>query len=227
MTASLLRRDANNIIKTALAGTQTKKFTDIMEAAFGGDDRPVSASTDESEEEEEDESEATAEPGASTLSKALKRKAPASSDVTKRAKLSICALKDAEAYYPNKADSAEPLHSGVPAKYFSGYYSGATTKESGYYCCYSRACKNEGQIVEDCEIFSTVKQQLSTHIRQAHLGLAVVCYVCGKRWWSASSWISHMKKVHTDLSSDEYYVSESTDTEELKIKHEVAAEDIV
>ena len=116
----------------------------------------------------------------------------------------------------------EPYHI-----YFSGYYSGATTKESGYYCCYSRACKSEGQIVEDCEIFSTVKQQLSTHIRQAHLGLAIVCFVWGKRWWSASSWISHMKKVHTDLSSDEYYVSESTDTAKLKIKHEVVVEDVV
>ena len=72
MTASLLQHDANNIIKTALAGTQTKKFTDVMEAAFGGDDRPVSAPTDESEEEEEEEPEATAEPGTSTLSKTLK-----------------------------------------------------------------------------------------------------------------------------------------------------------
>ena len=29
-----------------------------------------------------------------------------------------CALKDAEAYYPNKSDSLEHLHSGVPAKLF-------------------------------------------------------------------------------------------------------------
>ena len=34
MTATMLKRDAVAIMKAALAGTKTSRFTDVMEAAF-------------------------------------------------------------------------------------------------------------------------------------------------------------------------------------------------
>ena len=38
VTASLLRKDAIAIIKTALAGTQTERFVNVIEAAFVSDE---------------------------------------------------------------------------------------------------------------------------------------------------------------------------------------------
>ena len=82
MTASLLHQDAIAVIKTALAGTQTDRLVNILEAAFVGEEKSSLLSSDPLGEEEEEEdkaleallSEHSKASGASTstLSKALK-----------------------------------------------------------------------------------------------------------------------------------------------------------
>ena len=85
----------------------------------------------------------------------------------------------------------------------------------------------------ECEFFSTTKAQLSTHIHQHHLGLTVTCFVCNKRWWSASSWFSHMEKIHINLKEDDYFIRSDAEAQLLEfhgsglvVKEEVAAADV-
>ena len=84
--------------------------------------------------------------------------------------------------------------------------------------------------IEDCDFISSVHGQLSTHIRQMHLGAAVVCYVCDKHWWSASTWLNYIEKAHPDLGEDNYFVHEGSTAEELHaalvIKQEITDADL-
>ena len=97
-------------------------------------------------------------------------------------------------------------------------------------CQYSNIMNSKGKIMPECNFFSSVKAQLSTHIRQFHLGVAVTCYVCQKIWWSAAAWYEHMTKVHTNLTSKDYYVKEGTNIQELQqafaLKKEVTGDDL-
>ena len=69
--------------------------------------------------------------------------------------------------------------------------------------------------------------QVSSHIRQFHLGICVACYICNHRWWSAYEWKKHMTTHHPNLSEDEYYVASSEIPTDLQIKTEVTEEEIV
>ena len=122
MVASMLRFDAARLMKTALAGTSTEKFMNIIQGTFGGID-PASMRQefdlpDELEEEEEEllaqiEDPLTAEtsiPSTSTLSKAMKRKTSDPSDIspppkaTRSSSKGICSLADATIVYPLSLD---------------------------------------------------------------------------------------------------------------------------
>ena len=83
--------------------------------------------------------------------------------------------------------------------------------------------KERGNIVPDCKVFSSTKGQLSMHIRQKHLSVAMVCYVCNKRAWSSNTWFNHMKTQHPALDKNDYYVKEGVDIEQLQ-KNMVKAE---
>ena len=100
------------------------------------------------------------------------------------------------------------------------------SKDAGYACKYSEEMQKEGKIVPSCAFISTTKGQLSTHVRQMHLGSVVTCYVCQKKSWSAVTWFDHMRKVHKDLQKQDFYVQEGTDIESLKVKAEVNPDDI-
>ena len=243
MTASLLRLDAVRLMKGVLASTATQRFQDVMEAAFGGEEPPELHKAFEWEVEEEEKEGAEVEevnqPGTSfaTLSQAMKRKLPPSDagSAAKRkgqhsVKGGLCSLSEADCIYPTTADSDNKLHSGVDPKFLSKRHSSSITKEAGYTCQYSNIMKSEGKIMPECNFFSLVKAQLSTHVCQFHLGAAVTCYVCQKKWWSAAAWYKHMTKIHTDLSSKDYYVKEGTNVQELQqafaIKKEVTGDDL-
>ena len=127
MTASRLHLDAVRLIKTVLAGTATKNFTDVLEATFGGASEPAHIEEEEEEDVEEEEEEpekaterAEAEPSTSSAPTTRSRKHPSStpSEVPtkkqpKRGPSQICKLKDASPIYPTVADSEAYLHSGV------------------------------------------------------------------------------------------------------------------
>ena len=79
--------------------------------------------------------------------------------------------------------------------------------------------------ISDCILFSMTKSQLSTHIQQHHLGVAIGCYICPTRcWWSGLNWMEHMKKCHPDLESDCFFIKEGADLQELRESLEVKKE---
>ena len=235
MTASRLRLDAVRLIKTVLAGTDTKNFTDVLEATFGGASEPACIEEEEEDDdEEEEEPEETTkrkevEPSTSSVPTTRSRKCPASTpsevpakkQIKKGPSHQICKLKDASPIYPTVTNSESYLHSGVEDRFLSQRMSSSVSKDAGYACMYSEEMKKEGKIILACEFISTTKGQLSTHIRQMHLGSAVTCYICQKKSWSTVTWFEHMKKIHTDLQKRDYYVQEGADIESLKVKAEV------
>ena len=244
----MLRFDAAHLMKTALTGTSTEKFTNIIQGAFGGID-PASMHgefdlPDEPEEEEEEllaqiEDPPTAEtsiPSTSTLSKAMKRKTSDPSDIslppkaTRSSSKGICSLADATIVYPLSLDKKKYLHTGVEERFISEHQSTTGGKATGYGCEFTNEMKKEGKIFKSCDFISTVRGQLSTYIRQHHLGVAIACFVCDKRWWSAHTWIQHMRNVNSALSENDFYVKEGADIAELQqglfIKQEVSSLDI-
>ena len=138
----------------------------------------------------------------------------------------------ASLYYPTTADAKTLyLHSGVDSSYYSSHQSSKGKGSAGNECQFTSIKKSEGIILPDCHFFSTTKGQLSTHICQHHLGLAVACYICPqKRWWSATTWKDHMQKCHADIGSEAFYVKEGVNIEEFKetltIKKKVTAKEM-
>ena len=243
MVASILRCDAACLIKTVLAGTATERFTDVIEAVFGPEEpRDVREAFEEApdneeegeenkEEEEELADEAIAPPSTSTGTKRKRSSTVPSSGKHKPAhptRGGLCSLDTAQIYFPTTSDAGVHLHAAVDPKYISSQKSSAHTTAAGYGCLYSQVSKAEGQMVPDCDVISTTKAQLSTHIQQYHLGIAIGCYICGrnKRWWSAGTWMEHMKKVHSSLDQNSFYVKEGTSIKDLIIKEEVKEDDI-
>ena len=111
------------------------------------------------------------------------------------------------------SDQKNYFHVGVDRRFISSRKSSALTKDVDYECRYSEVMKEERKIVEHCEQFSSTKGQLSTHVHQMHLGIAVACFICNKRWWSAFTWYEHMKKAHGDLKTDDHYLKEGAEEE--------------
>jgi len=173
-----------------------------------------------------------------TLSRALKRKAPPPPSGMKRSRtagvkgpqVGICSLSDAQPIYPSTADKTKYHHTGIEERFISHRKGSSSTDHAGYVCHYTQAMQEEGKVIKSCDFFSTVKAQLSTHIRQFHLGTAVCCFVCGKKSWAAKTWIDHMRSAHSDLQEDDFFVREGTNVEELRhtllIKEEIAPEDV-
>ena len=233
MVASVLWRDAVKMIKTVLAGTVTGCFTDVIEAAFG-EDEPVELQKvlDEAAEEEEEEEEMEQGASAST-SKGGKCKSsttPSTSSKHKPAHPShrgLCHLDDAEVYFPTITDKGAYLHAGVDGKFISARKTSKSTPVAGYGCLFSQVSQEEGKKVPDCDFIYTTKGQLSTHICQAHLGICIGCYICDKKWWSSSSWMEHMKKFHSKLGEDAFFVKDGSNISGLIVKEEVTEGDIL
>ena len=202
----------------------------MVEAAFGGDE-PLEVQNiyeEATEEEEEEESilfEESATPSTSKVGK-QKQSSLSAPKGAKSSKLGFCSLENAEVYYPTTANEGSVLHAGVDPKYLSSRKLSHHTAAAGYRCLYSDVCKSEGKIVPNCDIISTTKGQLSTHIRQHYLGLAVACYICQKKWWSAATWMDYMRKAHKEVGADIFFVKEGMDKDIVQVKQEVEAGDI-
>ena len=248
--ALLLREDAERVMKTALAWTATTKFTDMMEAVFGTDEneeeipeiKPTPAEEEEdipqsmfiTKAEADQEETAPEEEGAST-SKATKRPASkAKGPGGKKSKHKTAApsrsgpfpIRDATAVYPKKSDEERGyLHTGVPTKFVNERYSGPFAKASIYACNYARCKREEGLTPAECDVLTQNKGQCSTHVRQHHLNICVACYVCGKRWWSAGTWMEHMKNGHSDIPKAVRFMSDEGAPGELVIKKDYVPAD--
>ena len=247
MSSSTIRLDAVRMIKTVLAGTATQRFLDVIEAVFGGEEEksirdemeaeegiPLDVKEDDDDEEKEEEPEGD-KASTSTLFRAMKRKAPPPTTNPKKSALppktpAVCSLEQASIIYPSLANKDGYLQAGVDDRFISSRKSSSVSKRAGYGCQYNAAMRQDGVIVEDCDFVSSVRRQLCTHIRRAHLGAAVVCFICDKHWWSSSTWLEHMEKTHTTLQRDDYFIKEGSDITELKatftIKEEVDPDDL-
>ena len=176
MSASLLRLNAIRLMKGVLTGTETKKLQDVLEAAFC---EQGAEGDDYIPDEEEEAEEAEPEEEAST-STGVKHKAPPPTPAAKHSKVRICALSDAVVHYPttSEAQSSAYLHAGVDPRFFSNHKSSTKTNIAGHKCQFAAIKREEGLDISNCTLFSTTKSQLSTHIRQHHLGVAIGCYIC-------------------------------------------------
>ena len=177
MSASLLRLNVIKTMKSVLAGTTANKLQDVLEVAFGGEDKDDEDYVPEDQPEDEP---STSQGESST---AIKRKAPPTTGASKCKaghKSGICALLDVSCYYPttNDTKSSAYLHGGVDPLYYSSRISSQKMRSAGYECMYSSVKKAEGVEVPNCDFFSTMKGQLSTHICQYHLGIAIACFLC-------------------------------------------------
>ena len=251
MTASLLHQDAIAVMKAALAGTRTDRLIDVLETAFMGEESKMTTqASDPLGEKEEDEDQALEalltehsqlEEGASTstLSKALKHKMPPPSDIEVKqppshpSKSGVVNLKEATPLFPTTKHKGQYLHAGIDPKFVLSRISSTTSTKASYYCQFSSVSKEEGKLVPDCDFFSTTKAQLSTHIRQHHLGLAITYFVCNKHCWSSLSWFTHMEKVHSTLKEDDYFICADAKQQLLEfhdskivVKVEVSATDV-
>ena len=228
MVASVLWRDA---VKMVLAGTATGDFTDVIEAAFSEEEpAELQKVLDEAADEEEEEE---IEQGASaSSSKGGKRKSSTTPSTTSKRKPThptcggLCHLDDAEVYFPTVANKGAYLHAGVDGKFISTWKSSKSTPIAGYGCLFSQVSQEEGKKVPYYDFISTTKGQLSTHIHQVHLGICISCYICDKKWWSSSSWMEHMKKFHSKLGEDAFFVKDGSNISSLIIKEEVTEGDI-
>ena len=226
-----MRIDSIRTLKVSLAGTATSKFTDVMEAVFGVDEEMApELEAEEADEAEEDlPAEGIIEKGAeaaaeASTSKGTKRKATSSGSGSKRkqskpAKAGVCLLKDATPLYPSYPKGY--LHTDVPSEYISKREGSKYVPNAVYICEYSKAKQAKGNVVPDCDTVCQQKAQVSSHIRQFHLGNCIACYLCDHRWWSATEWRKHMKEAHSALSEDAWYIAEGDPSQQLVIKTEV------
>ena len=117
MSASLLCLNAIHLMKEVLAGTETKKLQDVLEAAFCEE----GAKDDDFIPDEKEETEETKPEEEASTSNGIKHKAPPSTSSSKRSKIGICALSDATIHYPttSEAQSSAYLHAGIDPKFYS------------------------------------------------------------------------------------------------------------
>ena len=233
-----MRLDSICTIKCALAGTATSKFTDILEAVLGiyeenppefemEEDKPDVVPEEGLTTKEAVEGESLSDPVASTsVGVGAKRKVPTSTTTVKSKRKSskpvkgrVCALVDATVFYP--FDSNTYLHTGVPNEYISKCKGSQYKHTAVYMCNYSKVENSRGNQVPPCDTLCQNKSQVSSHIRQFHLGICVACYICGHRWWSTTEWKKHMTTHHSYLSEQEFFVAPTETPTDLKVKTEV------
>ena len=242
-TAITMHLDAIRTMKCTLTGTATTKFTDILEAVFGIDEEEVPDLEEEEDEpdtipeeglttKETAESVESTAPEASTSSgTGAKRKAASAPSgrpkrkASKPVKAGVCKLEDATVFYPTSKNNY--LHTGVPQEYISKHEGSQYSSTAVYACNYSKVETERGNKVVFCDTVCQNKMQVSSHLRQFHLGICVSCYICNHRWWSAFEWKKHMAAHHPELSEDEYFVAATAPPPDIQIKTEVTEEEFV
>ena len=233
--------DAIRTMKCALAGTATTKFTDVLEAVFGVDEEEIP----DLEEEDEDEPDTVPEKGLTTKEAAestepeagtssgtgAKRKAASAPSgrpkrkASKPVKAGVCKIEDAAVFYPS--NKSNYLHTGVPPEYISKREGSQYSNTAVYACNFSKVETERGNRVVLCDTVCQNKMQVSTHLRQFHLGICVACYICNHRWWSAFEWKKHMVAHHPDLSEHEYFVAATVPPQDIQIKTEVTEKEFI
>ena len=207
------------------------KFTDVIEAVFGVEEdlEPELEEEEADEVEEEIPAEGAVTKGVEggfepSTSKGVKRKLTSATGSrrkqSKPTKVGVCSLEDATPVFPS--DPKGYLHMGVPPEYISKREGSKYSQNAVYLCDYSKIEQAKGRDIPDCDTMCQQKAQVSSHIRQFHLGNCVVCYLCNHRLWSATKWHKHMKDVHSGVSEEAWYVAQGDPSVQIVIKAEVS-----
>ena len=100
-----------------------------------------------------------------------------------------CPLEECKIVYPTSSDGL--TMSGVPAEFLS------PRSSDGHYGC----------LYGDCGAKISGKPAAASHIRRKHLGIAIGCYVCNRRYYKPQGWMDHMKSKHSNLSRGQWWVN--------------------
>ena len=200
--ANLLRKEALQCITIALAGSNTKKFWELLVAYFGANHKgteeddpwdfldaapaiPPPLPLTETESDDEKTSVKSAPVAPST-----KVKAPRKPVVSQQKDLldDLCGLKAAIRMYP--ADAGSLKETGIPPELqvkreHQTMYAGGSV-----YLCPHPKCQAP-------PFFAQSPSGIYSHIHQKHFGITLTCPYCSdKVYWNSKGWNSHMQSKH-------------------------------
>ena len=193
--ANSLRKEALQYLTIALAGSDTKKFWDLLVAFFGanhkGDETddpwdfldaapaiPPPLPLMEMETEDETMSVKSA-PAPSSFPKVSVKWKPAAISQTKDLLDDLCTLQEAIRMYPVSSSAHE--------------------KRTPNYTCWCQRILVPPREVSD-PFYAQGLAAVYSHIRRKHLGLAVACpYCANKVFWNLQGWKSHMDSKHSKV----------------------------
>ena len=208
--ANAMRREALQCITVALAGSDTKKFWDLMTAYFGtaqkqdGDDDPwdfldaapaIPEPLPLAETDTEDDAGSSKSAPAVTASVAPKPTGAAKRkpQVTLQKDLlpDLCSPKEAIRMYP--ADENTVNETGIPMHLQVKREQRTTGKGSSVYLCLHEKCQTP-------TFWAQSPAALYSHVRRKHLGVVISCPYCPDRlYWNSKGWKSHMQHQHRHL----------------------------
>ena len=73
--------------------------------------------------------------------------------------------------------------------------------DDGYYGC----------LYGDCDVKISGKPAASSHVRRKHLGIALGCKICHRRYYKPTGWHDHMKAKHNDVPRAQWFADPETD----------------
>ena len=157
-------------IAAATAGGPQEGFTQFMGEMFCGS---IKSSTTQS----------TTQGGGDTETQPRSRApSPSVRSTASADQEEYCPLDQCKIVYPISADTL--TMSGVPSELVSPLW------DDGYYGC----------LFGDCSMVLSGKPAAASHVRRKHLGIAIGCRHCNKRYYKPSGWGDHMKNKHPGLS---------------------------
>ena len=210
--ANAMRREALQCITVALAGSDTKKFWDLMTAYFGtaqkqdGDDDPWDfldaapaipeplplAETDTEDDAGSSKSAPTATASVAPKPTGAAKRKP---QVTLQKDLlpDLCSPKEAIRMYPADEDTVN--ETGIPVHLQVKREQRTTGKGGSVYLCLHAKCQTP-------TFWAQSPAALYSHVRRKHLGVVISCPYCpDKLYWNSKGWKSHMKHQHRHLPS--------------------------
>ena len=185
-------------IAAATAGGPQEGFTQFMGEMFCGSIK--SSTTQSSTQGGED---AETQPRSRAPSPSVRSTTSADQE-------EYCPLDQCKLVYPITADTL--TMSGVPSEFVS------SRTEDGHYGC----------LFGDCTMVLSGKPAAATHVRRKHLGIAIGCRHCSKRYYKPGGWVDHMKNKHPSLSRSQWFADpESGDPSSVVVEpdpHAAAAQ---
>ena len=208
--ANAMRREALQCITVALAGSDTKKFWELMTAYFGTAQKKQDGKDDDPwdfldaapaipeplplvETDTEDDAGSTkSAPATSVAPKptgAAKRKPQVS--LQKDLLPDLCSPKEAIRMYPANENTVN--ETGIPVNLQVKREQRTIGKGGSVYLCLHDKCQTP-------TFWAQSPAGLYSHVRRKHLGIVISCPYCpDKLYWNSKGWKSHMEQQHRHL----------------------------